>query len=389
VDLDHFKEINDSLGHFVGDEILIEVTKRIKEKLRESDTLSRLGGDEFAIIVNDLEDLECLPEIIKNIMQALKEPILVGNSSLYTRMSVGISVYPNDAKDVHSLLKYADSAMYKAKSDGRNTYRFYNENMTKKANERVLLESSLRESLDHDDFMVYFQPQIDILQNKIVGMEALVRWKHKTLGFVYPDAFIPLAEITGMIVELDRIVMKKAISQFHQWHKDGLNPGKLAINLSVKQLEQDDFIDFIKNLLADEHCDYRNIELEVTEGQIMHNPDKSIDILRQISELGISIAIDDFGTGYSSLSYLKKFPINKLKIDKSFIDGLPTDNEDAAITKAIINLCLSLNLKVIAEGVETQEQQDFLRDNGCRFVQGYYYSHPIPIEEMSKLLIGN
>jgi len=189
-----------------------------------------------------------------------------------------------------------------------------------------------------------------------------------------------------MIVELDRIVMKKAIHQFHQWYKDGLNPGKLAINLSVKQLEKDDFIDFMKNLLSDENCTYSNIELEVTEGQIMKNPDKSIDILKQISELGISIAIDDFGTGYSSLSYLKKLPVTKLKIDKSFIDGLPTDNEDIAISKTIINLCSSLNLKVIAEGVETQAQQDFLRDNGCRFIQGYHYSRPISIDEMSKLL---
>jgi len=388
VDLDRFKEINDSLGHFIGDKVLIETAQRMKNKLRESDTISRLGGDEFAIIINDLESLESLPEIIEHINNSLEKPVLIENNSLYIRMSAGIAIYPNDARDTQSLLKYADSAMYKAKSEGRNTYCFYDENMTKKTQERVLLETSLRESisLHHDDFIVYFQPQVDILQNKIVGMEALVRWKHKTFGFVYPNAFIPLAETTGMIVELDRIVMKKAIHQFHQWYKDGLNPGKLAINLSVKQLEKDDFIDFMKNLLSDENCTYSNIELEVTEGQIMKNPDKSIDILKQISELGISIAIDDFGTGYSSLSYLKKLPVTKLKIDKSFIDGLPTDNEDIAISKTIINLCSSLNLKVIAEGVETQAQQDFLRDNGCRFIQGYHYSRPISIDEMSKLL---
>ncbi|MEA1990126.1 MAG: EAL domain-containing protein [Pseudomonadota bacterium] len=386
-DLDNFKEINDSLGHYIGDQVLLEVAKRVKKTVRSTDTLSRLGGDEFAIIINELDDLEGLPEVANKVNEALKEPILIENNNLYIRMSIGISVYPNDTKNIQSLLKYADSAMYKAKSDGRNTYCFYDEKMTTEAIKRVFLESSLRESLIHnDDFIIYFQPQVDILQNKIIGMEALVRWKHNTLGLVYPDAFIPLAETTGMIIELDRIVMKKAISQFCQWHKDGLNPGKLAINLSVKQLEQDDFIDFTKNLLTDENCDPRNIEFEVTEGLIMRNPDKSIDTLRQISELGISISIDDFGTGYSSLSYLKKLPINKLKIDKSFIDGVPTDNEDVAISKAIINLCSSLNLIVIAEGVETQEQQDFLMDNGCMFIQGYHYSRPIPIDEMSKLL---
>lgn len=388
MDLDYFKEINDSLGHLVGDKVLIEVAKRIKEKLRESDTFSRLGGDEFAIIISDLEVLEGVSKVVKNIMQALKEPILIGSNKLYVRMSIGISVYPDNAKDAHLLLKYADSAMYKAKNDGRNTYRFYDKKMTKEVRDRIFLENSLRESLNHDnDFMVYFQPQVDVLENKIIGMEALVRWKQKKLGFVFPDTFIPLAETTGMIVELDRIVMKKAIIQFHQWYKDGLNPGKLAINLSVKQLNQDDFIDFTKKLLLDIDCNSKHIEFEVTESENMHNPDKFIYILRQIKELGISMAIDDFGTGYSSLSYLKKLPVDKIKIDQSFIKGLPFNHKNAVITKAIINTCSALNFEVIAEGVETKEEQDFLRENGCRLIQGCHYSCPISIEEMSKLLL--
>jgi len=389
IDLDHFKEINDSLGHDIGDKVLIEVASRMKHRLRASDTLSRLGGDEFAVIINDIDNLDNLSDIIKNGMEALKDPIIIGNNTLYVGMSIGISMYPNDDTDAHSLLKNADAAMYNAKDTGRNTYCFYDEAMTKQAFDRIFLETSLRQAFIKDELVVYFQPQVDAKKNLLVGMEALVRWNHPTMGFMYPDSFIPLAETTGMIVELDRIVMKKAIKQFHQWNLDGLNPGKLAINLAVKQLEEDDFIDFLKSLLKSEEFSYSNIELEVTEGQIMKNPEQSIEILQKINKLGISIAIDDFGTGYSSLAYLKKLPINKLKIDKSFVQNLPIDSEDAAITKTIISLCESLNLKVIAEGVETQEQQDFIVESGCKFIQGYHYSRPISADDMTKLLQDN
>jgi len=387
IDLDHFKEINDSLGHDIGDTVLVEVAKRMKSQLRKSDTLSRLGGDEFAVIINDINNLENLSKIIKHGMQALKAPFYIGNNTLYVGMSIGISMFPNDAEDAHTLLKNADAAMYKAKESGRNTYCFYDEEMTKKAFDRVFLETALRESFINDELVVYFQPQIDAKKNILVGMEALVRWNHPTMGFMYPDNFIPLAESTGMIVELDRIVMRKAIKQFHKWNTQGLNPGKLAINLAIKQLEEDDFIDFLKSLLYSEDCPYSNIEFEVTEGQIMKNPEKSIKILQEINNLGISIAIDDFGTGYSSLAYLKRLPINKLKIDKSFVQDLPHDDEDAAITKTIISLCASLNLKVIAEGVETQEQNDFILESGCQFIQGYHYSKPIPVDEMTEVLL--
>lgn len=387
IDLDNFKEINDSLGHHIGDKVLIEVANRMKERVRESDTLSRLGGDEFAVIVNDITDLEDLADIIKNDMEILKDPVTLDDNTLYIGMSIGISVYPNDGNEAHTLLKNADAAMYKAKDTGRNTYCFYDEEMTKKAYERIYLETSLREAFHNDELIVYYQPQIDASTSKLVGMEALVRWNHPTMGFMSPDSFIPLAEATGMIVELDRIVMKKALSQFSSWKKAGLRTGKLSINLAIKQLEEDDFLDFVKELLDSKECLYSNIEFEVTEGQIMKNPEKSIEILKEIHNLGISIAIDDFGTGYSSLSYLKKLPIDKLKIDKSFISDLPTDSEDAAITKTIIQLCESLNLKVIAEGVETKEQEDFLLENGCELIQGYYYSRPIAANEMTELLL--
>ena len=386
IDLDDFKEINDSLGHGIGDKVLIKVAKRIKDKIRDSDTLARFGGDEFAIIFNDIKNTDDISDFIVNIMKTLKEPFIIGNNTLHTAMSIGTSIYPNDGDDATTLLKNSDAAMYEAKRIGRNRYCFYNKKMTDKVLERVFLETSLRKALKDDELVVYYQPQMNGQSNMLVGMEALVRWQHPTLGIISPDRFIPLAESTGMIVELDRIVMKKALIQFNEWNKQGLNPGKLAINLAIKQIEEDDFITFTKELLSSEKCSYNNIEFEVTESQIMKDPDKSIQVLKNINELGISIAIDDFGTGYSSLAYLRKLPINKLKIDKSFVDNLPQDLEDAEISKTIINLCNSLNLKVIAEGIETLEQKEFMIENGCDFIQGYLYSRPISSEDMTKRL---
>lgn len=388
IDLDYFKEINDSLGHNIGDKVLIEVSRRMKRQMRKSDTLSRLGGDEFCVILNDIANIEDMSDIIANGMDTLKEPMKIDGHTLYLGMSIGVSIYPNDGANASTLLKNADAAMYKAKGDGRNTYCFYDEAMTEKAFERVFLETALRKALEEDELIVYFQPQMNAKENKLVGMEALVRWEHPTMGFIYPDKFIPLAEITGMIVEIDRLVMRKALTQFKKWYKDGLNPGKLALNLAIKQLEENDFIEFVKDILDCEDCSYKNIEFELTENQIMNNPDASIETLQKISDMGISIAIDDFGTGYSSLAYLKRLPINKLKIDRSFVKDLPLDTEDAAITKTIISLCNSLNLKVIAEGVETEEQKNFILQNGCKFIQGYLYSRPLSIEDMTKYLIN-
>ena len=389
IDLDHFKEINDSLGHHIGDKILVEFSKRMKIKLRKSDSVSRLGGDEFCIIINDIDNIDSISHFIIDGMDIIKEPFMINNNALHIGMSVGISVYPNDGEDADVLLKNADAAMYDAKYNGRNTYRFYDKTMTERAFERVFVESSLRKAIDEDELIVYYQPQIDSKTNTLVGMEALVRWNHPELGLVLPDYFIPIAESTGMIVELDRIVMKKALTQLHSWYKDGLNPGKVALNLAMKQIEATDFLDFLQKLIESKDCAYKNIEFEVTESQIMENPEQSIKTLEEINNLGISIAIDDFGTGYSSLSYLKKLPISKLKIDRSFIKDLPADQDDVAITKTVIRLCESLNLKVIAEGVETNEQKDFLLENNCKFVQGYFYSKPLSTEDMTKFLQQN
>jgi len=386
IDLDHFKEINESLGHNIGDKVLLKLSKRLKKEMRISDTLSRLDGDEFGIILNDIDDIENIIELLTKKMQTLSAPIYIDTHILYISMSIGISVYPNDGDNAESLLKNAVTAMYKAKSDGRNTYSFYDEAMTEKAFERVFLQTALKKALIEDELVVYFQPQIDAKQNKLIGMEALVRWQHPTMGIIYPDKFIPLAETTGMIVELDRIVMKKALSQFKKWCNSGLNPGKLSLNLAIKQLEKADFLDFLQRLIVTYECRYEEIEFELIESQIMQNPKKSITALKKISALGISIAVDDFGTGYSSLSYLKSLPINKLKIDRSFVQELPHNDEDAAISKTIISLCQNLNLTVIAEGVENEGQKKFMLENGCDFIQGYFYSQPLCIEDMTECL---
>lgn len=388
MDLDNFKEINDSLGHNIGDDILIEFTKRLKNKMRRSDTLARLGGDEFCVLLTDITDLDDVLDFVSKSMSILHEPFLIGNNSLYINMSIGVSMYPNDSDNINTLLKNADAAMYKAKNNGKNTYCFYDQTMTEKAFERVFLETALREALDKDEFIVYFQPQMNAKNSTIIGMEALVRWNHPIMGIVSPDKFIPLAEDTGMIVQLDRVVMKKALTAYSKWKKEGLTTGKLSLNLAIRQLAEDDFLDYIKDMIAQKECLAENIELEVTESQIMKNPEKSIEVLKRINSLNISLAIDDFGTGYSSLAYLKRLPIQKLKIDRSFIKDLPVDAEDIAISKTIISLCENLNLLVIAEGVETDEQKDFLLENGCDLIQGYYYSRPLPEDKMREFLLN-
>ena len=386
IDLDQFKKINDSLGHHIGDEVLVEVANRIQNSIREADTLARLGGDEFTVILQNLKDETSASTVAQKIIDAMKEPIQLKSHQLYISTSIGISLYPNDSSDENNLLKYADTAMYKAKDEGRNNYQFYSADMTKFAFERVVMENSLRIAIDNNQFEVYFQPQFNAITEKLIGMEALVRWIHPNLGIIPPGKFIPLSEENGLIINIDKIVMKKAMTQFAQWKKDGLEPGTLAINLSMKRLNEKDFIEQLLHNMQEVDFNPSWLELEVTESQVMNNPEVSIEKLKTISALGVELAIDDFGTGYSSLSYLKKLPLNKLKIDQSFVRDIPDDEDDVAITKAIIALAKSLNLKLIAEGVETQEQKEFMIKNGCELIQGYYYSKPLPMRDIEKLL---
>ncbi|MBN2815534.1 MAG: EAL domain-containing protein [Campylobacterales bacterium] len=387
IDLDHFKEVNDSYGHETGDILLQNIAQRLQGVIRAHDTLARLGGDEFTIIMENLGDSVDISNLAQKILNSLSSPVVVNGTILYVSSSIGISLYPNDANSVQDLLKYADTAMYKAKDEGRNNFQFYNAQLTQLALDRVVLEVSLREALRKGEFVVYFQPQIDTELGEICGMEALVRWQHPEKGLIFPDAFIPLAESTGLIVELDRYVMKVAMEQVFNWREQGLNPGVLAMNLSVKQLEHHDFIETFKRLMYAIGVKPEWIELEITESQLMRKPEDAIKVLQELSDLGVSLSVDDFGTGYSSFAYLKKLPISKLKIDKEFIQDIPKDEEDIAITKAIIVLAKSLNLKVLAEGVETRDQKEFLLREGCRFVQGYYYSKPVNVEQMEKMII--
>ena len=386
IDLDHFKEINDSLGHAVGDKVLIDVARRLRDVIRVGDTLSRLGGDEFTLLVDNLDQGQDASLLAQKILKVLSKPILIESHELYVSASIGISLFPDDGESVSHLLKYADSAMYKAKNNGRNDFQFYSAEMTELAFQRVVMEGALRTAIKNEELVVYYQPQVDATTNTLTGMEALVRWQHRGKGLIFPDKFIALAESTGLIIELDRYVMKIAMAQVAQWYKEGLNPGRLAMNLAVKQLEKKDLIEVLIALMKETQCKPEYIGLEVTESQIMSNPEEAIITLGKISELGIELAVDDFGTGYSSLSYLKKLPLDKLKIDKIFIKDLPDDEDDAGIVKAVIALADSLNLKVIAEGVETKEQKDFMLEKGCNNIQGYFYSKPVPADEMEVIL---
>ena len=386
IDLDHFKEINDSLGHPIGDRVLKETTSRLHSVIREEDSLARLGGDEFTVVIEGLERSQDASSFANKVLEVLSEPLLIDNNTLYVSSSIGISIYPDDSNDAHDLLKFADSAMYKAKDEGRNNFQFYSSEMTELAFERVVMETSLRQAIQNEEFIVYYQPQVNAKTNTIVGMEALVRWNHPTIGLVPPIKFIPLAESTGLIIDIDDFVMKTAMKQFREWYGLGLNPGTLSLNLTVGQLRTKNIVNKMKNMIDDIGCQYANIELEVTESNIMKDPHEAIKTLKQINDLGINLAVDDFGTGYSSLSYLKRLPISKLKIDQSFVRDLPDNEEDAAIARAVIALASSLNLRVIAEGVETKAQKDFLLQNGCEKIQGYYYSKPVPAEDITKLL---
>ena len=386
IDLDRFKEINDSVGHLLGDEVLKKTAERLKVCLRDTDTIARFGGDEFVVLVDDVKESAVVIDVVLKLMNKMLRPIKIDDHTFYLTLSLGIAIYPEDGGSAEILLKNSDAAMYKAKDDGRNTYQFYTAEMTEKAFEHVFMESNLRQALVKQEFIVYYQPQINAQSGRLIGMEALVRWQHPVMGLVSPAKFIPLAEEIGFIIPLDQWVMRTAMRQLVEWYKKGINPGVLTLNLAVKQLQEKDFIVMLSALLEETECKAEWLELEVTEGQIMKHPENAIAILKQIRDIGIRLAIDDFGTGYSSLSYLKRFPIDKLKIDQSFVRDLPDDEEDAAITRAVIALAKSLNLRIIAEGVETEEQKDFLVTNGCLNIQGYLYSKPMPVDEMEVYL---
>jgi diguanylate cyclase (GGDEF)-like protein len=386
IDLDHFKQINDTLGHHVGDNVLKVVAERLKENLRNEDTLARLGGDEFTIIIEGISHIQETQKLAEKIQQVMAQPIHIDGHTLYITCSIGISIFPQDDTEPENLVKYADAAMYRAKEEGRNNYQFYSKEMTTLAYQRLMMESSLRQAIENDEFKLYYQPQYNGATGELVGLEALIRWQHPEMGLLHPERFIPLAEESDLIVEIDRWVMRTAMVQYSKWYAKGLYPGKLGLNLSMRQLGSSDFMAKLARCLEKTSFRPEWLEFEVTESQVMKRPEESIEKLNSIHNKGISISIDDFGTGYSSLAYLKRLPVSRLKIDQSFVRDIPENKEDVGIVKAIIALSKSLGIGIIAEGVETKEQKLFLLVHGCQEMQGYYYSKPLASEKIEEML---
>ena len=399
LDLDRFKTINDSLGHDVGDALLRHVAKLLQDCLRKSDTIcrpsydsvpeesaedfvvSRLGGDEFTLILEGISDANDAAIAAQKILDTFaQKPFIGGGKEIYASTSIGITLYPLDNTNLDELIKQADTAMYRSKEMGRGTYHFYTEELNAKANQRLALEADLKRALENDEFLLHYQPKLDIASGKVTGSEALLRWQRPGSGLTPPDEFIPMLEETGLILPVGEWVLRTACQQLRTWHDLGLDSLSVAVNLSPRQFRQKDLAARIIRILDDSRLPASALELEVTESLMMENTDASIETLAQLKERGIAISMDDFGTGYSSLGYLKRFPVDTLKIDRSFVRDVTTDPDDAAIASAVIALAHSLRLSVVAEGVETEAQLEFMRERNCDQMQGYLLSRPLPAE---------
>jgi diguanylate cyclase (GGDEF)-like protein len=386
IDLDRFKYINDTLGHEAGDALLQEVARRLKGALRESDTVARLGGDEFVVLVEDVGDKSAMGVVAHKILTALLRPFVTLGQEFHVTASIGISFYPSDGPDERSLMKHADIAMYRAKAEGKNNFQFYSEEMNTHSFERLTMESSLRRALERGEFVLHYQPKVVFATGEINGVEALLRWQHPDLGLVAPAQFIPMAEETGLIVPIGKWVLRSACMQSRAWLDQGLPRLSMAVNLSPRQFSDENLLRDIGAILRQTAMDPALLELEITESMLMQNVEKAIGTLASLSSLGIRLAIDDFGTGYSSLSTLKRFPINTIKVDRSFVRDLPGAPEDRAIADAIIAMGRSLSMTVIAEGVETRAQADYLRGGTCDEFQGFYFSKPMAAADLAALL---
>ena len=388
IDLDHFKFVNDSLGHSIGDRLLKSMADRLRTVLREGDTVARLGGDEFVLILNDQSNEEVIFRAMQRITSNLAEPMEIDGKELVVTCSAGISLYPQDGPDVDTLLKNADAAMYRAKEHGRNNFQFYTSEMNERVNERLALENAMRRAIERKEFCLHYQQRVDLKSGAIVGAEALVRWMHPEWGLVRPVRFIPLAEETGLIVQIGETVLRDACRQARAWLDQGLKPGVISVNLSARQFRQEGLVRLVANVLEETGLDPRFLEMELTESTVMHNVDAAIATLQGLKSLGLSLSVDDFGTGYSSLAYLKNLPIDKLKIDRSFVRDIGTgaDTEDGVLAQAIISLGHNLHLHVCAEGVETDAQVRFLKRYKCDEVQGFFYGEPVEPAAHAKLL---
>ncbi len=388
IDLDNFKMINDTLGHDYGDLLLQEVASRVKNILRTEDIVSRLGGDEFTVILDDVKDVSYPSIVAQKIIDALSTPIKLKDELGYIGASVGISIFPDDTSDIEQLIKNADLAMYKAKHEGKNVYRYFTEDMTADAAEKLELTNNLRNAVEKDELILYYQPVIDVRENRLVSFEALVRWEHPKYGIITPEHFIPLAEESGMMVKIGKHIIRKVCDQIKEFETKELDL-KIAINISSKQLTQNHLEQTVKAIVKESQINPQHLELEVTESFLMDNIKTTDETIKNLKDIGICTAIDDFGTGYSSLSRLKKLSISKLKIDKSFINDIPHNNDDMVITEMIITLAKQLNLDIVAEGVETTNQKEFLAQKGCYMMQGYLFSEALSTENLYEFISKN
>ncbi|MFC6520744.1 putative bifunctional diguanylate cyclase/phosphodiesterase [Undibacterium arcticum] len=386
LDLDRFKFVNDSLGHKAGDQLLKTIAERLLLAVRDTDTVARLGGDEFVVVLSEHAGGSLCADILKRIMDAVASPLRLQEQQFFLTCSVGVAVYPDNGLNAETLIEHADLAMYRAKEVGRNNFQFYTPAMNAQVSERLRIESALRNALERDEFVLHYQPQVDLRTGRVVGMEALIRWRHPELGMVSPNRFISLAEETGLIIPIGAWVLRTACLQNKKWQRAGLGHFRIAVNLSARQFAQQDLTQSIADVLEETGLAPHYLDIELTESLIMTDVEHAVEILRSLKALGLQLSIDDFGTGYSSLSYLKRFPIDVLKIDRSFVHDITLDPDDAAIVVSIIALAHNLKLHVIAEGVETQEQFAYLKRHGCDELQGFYFSKPVPAEEFERLL---
>jgi len=388
LDLDDFKEINDTFGHMRGDAVLSVVGERLRLRVGVRGTVARMGGDEFAILLTDAHELANMDSFTESIRSAIDTPIIIGGYEQYATASLGVSMYPDDGGDAETLLKHADVAMYRAKEKGRNFVQFYTPVLNAAMTTRLQQEKALRKALSRGEFIVYYQPQYELATGRLFGLEALVRWRHPKLGMIRPDLFIPNAESSSVIVLIGELVMETACRQLVAWQTRGLSKLRISVNLSARQFHETDLLKRAKTVLDATGLDPETLEFEITESVAMDDAERSTEIMKRLRDVGIRFCVDDFGTGYSSLGYLKRFPIDTLKIDKSFVADVITKNDDATLVKTVIAMAHNLSLDVCAEGTETKEQLDFLGRNSCDRVQGYYYSRPVPPEEIEPFIVA-